>query len=574
MKQLQQPKQARPAGFNHLAQRVKTDQRGVASLIITMVTMVVISLIVVGFATISRREQRQSLDQQLSTQAFYAAESGVEDAKSVIKAFQASNPNKPIPAKPDCTGDPSGLYPASAAKTSIDQAYNVSYTCLTVDPSPKSLQFNGVNEHSLVIPIKTVDPITSVRLTWSPTAPPAVASTNCPNTTNMTLRQQSNWNCGYGMIRADVTPTDSASNPLNRANLTGNTVTSFFEPLSAGAPGTIDYASSRSKPNIVGAKCVTTGGAYGTCQATIEGFTGDIRSLSLRISSLYQPSNLKIEALDGIAPQKINGVQAAIDSTGKAGDVLRRINVRLPVVARSLLPDYALQSNSSICKHFASIDGYFEITGVIDPDSTNPMCLPATDGAIPACVAYNDLEFILDRSGSMKDDWQTTTKMAKMKELTKNFIDNLEIATNKNHAGISSFSTGANNDQPLTDNTPDLLAAIDGLNPNGGTKYIDGLNVGVQDFNTNGRADAKKVIIFITDGEPRDAGRPASITTQTDALMTSGVSIYTIGIANDLGTGRQVLNDMAGNGGRFGDASSEADLDAILKSITLDLACK
>ena len=47
----------------------RAKQRGMASIIITMITMVIITLIVLGFATLSRREQRQSLDRQLSTQA-------------------------------------------------------------------------------------------------------------------------------------------------------------------------------------------------------------------------------------------------------------------------------------------------------------------------------------------------------------------------------------------------------------------------------------------------------------------------------------------------------------------------
>lgn len=43
---------------------------------ITIVMMVVISLIVVGFTQVANRNRRQSLDRQLSTQAFYVAESG------------------------------------------------------------------------------------------------------------------------------------------------------------------------------------------------------------------------------------------------------------------------------------------------------------------------------------------------------------------------------------------------------------------------------------------------------------------------------------------------------------------
>ena len=60
------------------------------AILVTMNLMIVISLIVLGFAQISRRNQRQSLDRQLSTQAFYAAETAVNDAADLIKtAVQA-----------------------------------------------------------------------------------------------------------------------------------------------------------------------------------------------------------------------------------------------------------------------------------------------------------------------------------------------------------------------------------------------------------------------------------------------------------------------------------------------------
>ena len=59
--------------------------------------MIVMSLIVLGFAQISRRNQRESLDRQLSTQAFYAAESGVNDARELITT--AAQNNQAIPAK-------------------------------------------------------------------------------------------------------------------------------------------------------------------------------------------------------------------------------------------------------------------------------------------------------------------------------------------------------------------------------------------------------------------------------------------------------------------------------------------
>jgi|GEM_PF-1826171 len=553
----------------------KNDQRGVASLIISMITMVIISLIVIGFAIIARREQRQSLDQQLSTQAFYAAESGVEDVRNVIRTILQTNPNDVVPPKDNCTGDPSGRYP-TGDKMIVDADYNVSYTCLTVDPSPKSLQFNAVNDKSLIIPINTDDTISSVRLTWSPTSEPTMPSSGCPNSVVQTLKPVPNWNCGYGMLRADLTPTEISAGPLSRTNLVGNTVTAFFEPTTGTATGAVDYASSRVKANLVAGDCDTAGGAYSKCVATIGAIPNGIRNLSLRLSSHYQPSNLKIEVFHDDEAMKINGVQALVDSTGKAGDVLRRIQVRLPVIAKGMIPDYAIQSNGSLCKHFGVSSGYFQITGIIDPDATNPMCMPQTDGAQKPCLAYNDVVFVLDRSGSMEDEWQTTTKIAKMKELTNNFINAAAIEPTKNHGAIVSFSNDGTIEQTLTADKNLLTAAVNRIQPDDSTIYISGLDKAVEEFNgPNARADAKRVVIFMSDGEPKDRGGSPAIVARAQQLKDAGVVMYTIGIADDLGTrGRQVLYDMSGNGGTYADAKEEATLDVILKNITLDLACQ
>jgi Tfp pilus assembly protein PilX len=59
-------------------------QAGMVSIMVTMILMVVLSLIVIGFAQIARRNSRQSLDRQLSTSAFYAAEAGVNDVRDLI----------------------------------------------------------------------------------------------------------------------------------------------------------------------------------------------------------------------------------------------------------------------------------------------------------------------------------------------------------------------------------------------------------------------------------------------------------------------------------------------------------
>src|SRR5688572_1479839 len=110
-------------------------EAGMVAIMVTMILMIVISLIVLGFAQISRRNQRQTLDRQLSTQAFYAAETGINDAAELIKGASGV-----VPDKPDCASSGGGFYTLTPT---IDATNNVEYTCLTVDPSPESLVYSS-----------------------------------------------------------------------------------------------------------------------------------------------------------------------------------------------------------------------------------------------------------------------------------------------------------------------------------------------------------------------------------------------------------------------------------------------
>jgi hypothetical protein len=375
----------RISGMNHphgaQTRRSQSDERGMAAIIITMVTMVVISLIVIGFATISRREQRQSLDQLQSAQAFYAAESGIEDAKAVIKSRMNAVPSQPIIAKDSCTGNnPGGTYPLGN-DTKIDGNSDVSYTCLKVNPNPDTLQFDGIGDNSLIVPIKTVSPITSIEISWRPTTDPGGSPNVCPGAAVKAFSPQSgsnSWKCGYGVLRADVVPTGGA---LTRNNLSAGQLTGFFVPLKIAAPGSLVYGGNTGKANVVAANCTT--GSYVKCTARITGMGGS-NSVSLRLSSLYQPSKISVQAFAGPVVQNISGVQAIIDSTGKATDVLRRIQVRLPIVQTgSIFPSNALTSNGSICKRFSVADGYLHIPNdIVDPDIDNKMCESKTDGVV------------------------------------------------------------------------------------------------------------------------------------------------------------------------------------------------
>lgn len=345
-------------------------EQGMVAIVTTMVLMVVISLIVLGFATISRRNQRESLDRQLSTQAFYAAESGVNDARKIIQA--ALNAGQPVRDKTDCTGTgTAGFY--SGLDPVIDAAHNVSYSCLTVDPAPKKLRYSDIGTTSTIVPLVSFDgtAISNLKLDWQSKATSGNPTTGCPTTVVNIFTPAASWSCGYGVLRFDLVPTAGA---LNIDTLNANTMTTFAVPFSSGGTNTIGYAAAPGNTNNrVGVSCTSSG-----CSVTVTGLTQN--SYHLRVSSVYKDAALQITATSATGNQlRIAGSQAVIDSTGKAEDVLRRIQVNLPYreTSENQLSDYAIEMQGSLCKRYTVMNGFLSIDGS-GISSSNPLCQTGT----------------------------------------------------------------------------------------------------------------------------------------------------------------------------------------------------
>lgn len=359
--------------------RQEQKQAGMVAIMVTMILMIVISLIVLGFAQISRRNQRQALDRQLSTQAFYAAETGVNDVVKLIKDAAASGAT--VAAKPDCASTGGGFYSLSPV---LDAANRVQYTCVMVDPTPPSLSYSNIDPRSTVVPvIATSGTIADITLTWrakdlppsTPSNPNPVATDNCPTST-AAFSISTSWQCGYGVLRFDLVPTTGSG--LSMSGLQNATMTSFLVPLKPGSSGSADpinYTTGGGNSKL-GVVCTND-----NCSYTIH-FPSPQSQYYLRISSIYKNVSLEIAAKNssgGVV--NLTGAQAVVDSTGKAQDVLRRIQVRIPLTNSSsnLMGDYALQSAEALCKRFTVMDGFFQsdannaVPGVASSTS-NPYC--------------------------------------------------------------------------------------------------------------------------------------------------------------------------------------------------------
>jgi hypothetical protein len=353
---------------------------------VTMVMMLVISIIVLGFAQVSRREQRQSLDRQLSEQAFLAAESGINDARKVMQ--DALNANQPIPEKSNCEPDAnaSDPYHESKANPVIDDG--VEYTCLLVstalDEIPQIIPADG---NSVSMPLHpTVGKIDKLNIKWkSPveTPDPSTCETTVPPTGAFPSGSGGQWQCDYGVLRMDIVPTDA----LTRSALMANQKAVFFYPTT-GPTSSVPYG------NIKGATVPMSCTAANDCNVTITDLDSAFTNYSLRFSSVYASGSVIVSANNAAGDKMLlKDAQAQVDVTGRAQDVLRRVQVRLALTPESVNSHFALQSGSSICKRFLVGDGIFSIPSGIDDqdDAHNPMCkLVTTAPPPPLCTVLSE----------------------------------------------------------------------------------------------------------------------------------------------------------------------------------------
>lgn len=355
-------------------------ESGIVSIFVTMLLIIIMSLLVLAFAQLSRRDQRESLDNQLSNQAFYAAETGVNDAKTAVAAFlnNPANAGKDLPARQQC-GDNS-VYNLNDTQT-ISSANKVGYSCVLIDPTPNYLTASVGGTAASIVPVKTTSGgnVGSLVLQWTGTSNgvslPPNGMAGCPASGNfVTAASPAEYaNCPFGGLRIDLVPVQNASD-LKRNSLISDDMVIFAMPRKTNIGGTVSYITGggTTQGKVVDAINCNSG----SCQITIGGLTEN--SYYMRLSRLYLDSNLTITS----PGNSFKDSQATVDSTGKAQDVLRRILVSVPLQSgEGTLPGAALISGDSVCKRFQVSTDYFAVDGAtIDGGDGNPLCDPGSGG--------------------------------------------------------------------------------------------------------------------------------------------------------------------------------------------------
>ena len=355
-----------------LAAKQNKHQDGFASLIVAIILVLVLSLITVGFAQLTRKEQRSALDKQLNSQAYYAAETGVNDAAKALNEGFNLPKNKCGPYTPGDIADIDSRDRTSAAAASTnlkdnqvkpnpdstDNPTGASYPCLTIDPYPYSLEYQNVDTGQSTLayltgvsatdPNQTVE-IRSIVISWQN----ANAGNHSFVPTGHQFKSAADWGQNTSVLRIGLTPLASQ---INRADFISGTYSAFLYPRAAGSSAPVPSheasATGIDSGEIVDAKC-NTNNQPRDCSVQITALAQSNYLLSLR--SIYSKSNVTIkayssESISNSTQLRIKNGQTLVDSTGKAQDVLRRIQVRIPTHDTYLHPDFSLETTSNICK--------------------------------------------------------------------------------------------------------------------------------------------------------------------------------------------------------------------------------
>lgn len=328
--------------------RLHKNETGLASLVIAILIVIVVTTLVLGFMQIISREQRRTLDNQLSSQAYYAAESGVNDAVKAIQEFGYKG-GKTTCAPLTASASPTPPPPISASVPNSNYLTpdgNVQYSCLLIDPTPISIEYDQVDtSHSVLFPIESTggSEISNIKFEWES----ATSNLNPRGPSGVSFPPSADWK-SIGVLRIDLV----AGSSLQRGDLIDKSRTYFVYPNQGAGSSFVNFGDTSKNGAIINGKC---GGGSANKKHVCKVVFNNIPSgrMYARIMAVYSPIKVTVSAvgLDGTTPIKFVGAQSDIDATGKAADVLRRIRVRVPM--RNMdLPDAAIVSMSSLCKKF------------------------------------------------------------------------------------------------------------------------------------------------------------------------------------------------------------------------------
>jgi Tfp pilus assembly protein PilX len=359
-----------------LKRNILDNQDGFAAIVIVLIMVLVLSLITVGFAQLMQSNQQSALSKQLSSQAYYAAESGINDA------YQAYASGYYAP-KTSCTGvtssEPGSQYLTNASANSsntsdvVNDNTNTDVTCLLMNPDPQTLQYGSINNYQpTVVEMQGCSEssdtaaahcgsygasnISTITISWQDNGDSNPLPTSCSS-----LSPQGNgsgqWN-NQNILRISLVPLSGSTNPgsVSRAALVGSVYTAYLCPDGTNTSGTAQTVSvspsnvGYQSGQILDSKCSSSGCAVTLDVSNLTDSSGSPYSTYLLVMRSIYSNNITATISMNYQSQQlyIGDAQLLVDSTGKAQNVQKRIQVRIPETGQYYFPNSAAQGE--LCK--------------------------------------------------------------------------------------------------------------------------------------------------------------------------------------------------------------------------------
>lgn len=389
------------------------NEQGAASIIIVLFTMLLITIVTVGFIQIMLRNQQEASTVDQSQAAYDASIDGVEDAKLALQYAQKCKID-PIPnplndvfcsrlttaldaEKCDTLrrafDNDSGERVIGGAGV-IDASADQAYTCVKVKQNTPNYKRHGLMAgHSHLVPLR-VAPGASfdrIEIKWflqkdvndgrdSPALSyPSIPVIKLPEGT-------SEWGEATApLLRTQLMQTGSSFSLPDFDAPTGgmsDADTLFMYPSNGGV-STADFAadshqggSNAPTPIRCDATSFSSGGYACTVTVSLRApIGGDAlsRQAFLRLSALYNITSYQLTLLSGVTAVDFYSVQPEVDSTGRAGDVFRRVQARVELRTTDFpYPENAVQIEGNLCKNFwvtNNVAHYNDGLCTVDPTS-------------------------------------------------------------------------------------------------------------------------------------------------------------------------------------------------------------
>ena len=326
-------------------------QAGFISIITVITLSILLSLLTLAFVKVMNRSMRQTLDTQLSTQANYAAETGINDA---IKAI-ISNPAGIAADDTDCAPTPIS---ATANVTNQAQlgsgaagAAAEAYTCQLISSGVKDVLATITDQTARIYPVKTdIVNASNVVIEWEDQATKSNFNTGAADS----YQPLGSWPANApAMLRVTLfTPCPGGCADFNRSALINNQKNFFIKPGTV-ANATLNYSDADGTASLSDCQNINNGRPF-ACKITINltGInTSQSNALFMKISPMYGSASVRFMGNNATgSPLAMYGAQYRIDVTGKANDVYRRLEVRLPL-ASYVNPGTGIES-ANVCKKF------------------------------------------------------------------------------------------------------------------------------------------------------------------------------------------------------------------------------